>query len=112
MNARNPSVVDAMSFDAGCPGGKAHYIVYFRQGRSGSPGDWTLERTSDGAIVDHGSLEAMLRHVGYDQYPHTRRATWAEDTLRFRPRVWDLTIGPPIHRNVSYRDVARKAIVP
>ncbi len=114
MDRRNPSVPDARTYDASCPEGKAEFIVYFRQGKEGQPSDWILERTSDGGLVAFGTLPVMLDLL--DKYLYSRRATWAEDVLRFRPLVWDMPfiyageVVPPvsIHRTYPPKDPDRK----
>jgi len=95
----NSSVPYARAFDADCPGGKAHYIVFFRQSDEahGRPEcDWVLERTSDGQIMANGTLSEMLALAGPPDYPHTRRATKAEDMLRFRFRIFEMEMGEPL----------------
>jgi hypothetical protein len=106
QDPKNPSVLEAQEFDAACPGGKAHYIVFYKQGQDPRAGHWVLERTSDGAVVEQGSLRIMLELM--TRYPYSRRATWAEDTLRYRPAIFDLpfTYGgkevPPLHMHKTY----------
>lgn len=80
MDPKNPSVPDAREFDAACPGGKAHYIVYHHKGL------WMMERTSDGVALESGGLKEMLALVGTEKYPYSRRSTCSsssERTFRF-----------------------------
>jgi hypothetical protein len=89
---KNPSVLDARELDAlHAP----EFIVFYRQSGEGRPeGDWIMERLSDQAVVESGTLNDMLALIGTDKYSHARRATWAEDTLRYRSRIWDLPYKP------------------
>lgn len=90
MDPRDPSVPDTMEFDAACPGGKAQFIVFYTQKTKVRSSCWILERTSDKAMIDSGTLDAMLALL--DKYPHARRANWAEDALRFRPSIFDVEL--------------------
>jgi hypothetical protein len=111
---KNPSVPFAQAFDQGCPGGKAHFIVYFIQGTPEREEPyWQMERTDDGEAFASGTLEAMLALVGTEAYPHSRRATWAEDMQRFRPRIFDLPAGvfEPVRIRRDYTDQPRRKIV-
>lgn len=74
MDPRNPDVIQAREANS-------EYIVYYAQERGRKR--WNLERVSDKAILASGSLEAMLALLNL--YPNSRRATWAEDTLRYIP---------------------------
>lgn len=115
-NSWNPSVPEAQEFDQACPGGKAHYIVYFKQDTDPTKGHWILEETATGKTTDQGSLRMMMAVARMT--PYARRATWAEDTLRFRPKVFDLkfTYGgkevPPmkLHRVYPPKDPNRKVL--
>lgn len=79
MDPRNPSVPEARDANS-------DYIVYYSQ----TPGQslWHMERVSDKAIMAEGSLEEMLDLL--PQYPNSRRATWAEDMLRYTPLIFTL----------------------
>ena len=90
VDPRDPSVPDTWEFDAACPGGKAHFIVFYRQSSKDRPSCWILERTSDKAMIESGTLDEMLALL--DKYPHARRASWAEDQLRFRPAIFDMEL--------------------
>lgn len=74
MDPRNPDVIQAREANS-------EYIVYYAQERGRKR--WNFERVSDKAILASGSLEAMLALLNL--YPNSRRATWAEDTLRYIP---------------------------
>src|SRR5262245_18670173 len=76
MDPRNPSVLDAREYPT-------DFIVYYSQ--SGKP-EWHLERVADGAILHRGSLEEMLDLL--PRYPNSRRASWAEDMLRWKPSIF------------------------
>jgi hypothetical protein len=85
IDPKNPSVLDARALDADHA---PEFIVFHRQsdvkaGRLTS--DWIMERVSDKAVMEHGPLVAMLALIGTEKYPNSRRSTWAEDTLRYRP---------------------------
>jgi hypothetical protein len=69
----------------------ADYIVFFRAGKGKEPNDWVLERTSDAAILESGTLEEMLALLQRKKYPRARRATHVEDMLRFRARIFELS---------------------
>jgi hypothetical protein len=110
----NSSVPFARDFDAGCPGGKAHFIVYFRQSdeANGRPdSDWIMERTSDKAVMTCGPLEDMLLLCGTPEFPHARRATKSEDMLRFQFRIFGMQMGPPLHIRRDYTNTPRRQIV-
>jgi len=67
----------------------ADYIVFFRQSdakRCRNECDWVLENTETTEIVAHGSLEEMMELS--KTYPNSRRATWAEDTLRYKSGIF------------------------
>lgn len=83
MDPKNPSVLEAR--DAG-----SAYIVYYSQTESAV---WHFERVSDGAILHRGTLEEMLALL--PQYPNSRRATWAEDMLRWKPKTFALEMKFP-----------------
>lgn len=70
---RNPNVLQARELNS-------EYIVYYVGNNAGR---WQLERVFDGKIFGEGSLEAMLALLNL--YPNSRRATWAEDMLRYKP---------------------------
>lgn len=74
MDPRNPDVIQAREANS-------EYIVYYAQERGLKR--WNFERVSDKAIIASGCLEAMLALLNL--YPNSRRATWAEDTLRYVP---------------------------
>ncbi len=111
MDPRNPSVPDAQEFDAQCPGGQPRFIVFHRQATHHRVADWVMERTSDQEVMASGTLDEMLALLGTEEYPHSRRATHAEDMLRYRPRIFDLefqyggkVVGPlNIHRQYPAR---------
>ena len=115
-DSENPSVPEAREFDEACPGGRAHYIVYFRQDKDPTVGHWILEETATGKVVDQGSLRVMLQVM--TRYPHARRATWAEDMLRFRPQFLNLPftyageVVPPLKFSRTYppKDPNRKTL--
>ena len=65
----------------------APYIVFFAGLGPNGDGRWVVER-HDGEVVAEGSLEAMLALVPL--FEGSRRATQAEDMLRFRPEIFDL----------------------
>jgi hypothetical protein len=85
-----PSIPFAREFDAACPGGKAHFIVFYRQSSESQPACWIMERTEDKATMASGDLDDMLALVGTEAYPYSRRATWAEDTLRLKSSIFDM----------------------
>jgi len=72
------------------PRGPSDFIVYYRQGSgvNGNAGVWDIERTYDGEVMASGSLHEMLEMINTDEYPNARRATWAEDMLRWKPGVF------------------------
>lgn len=72
------------------PRAPADFVVYYQQGSGthGSPGVWDLERVSDGKVLESGTLEEMLALIKTDKYPDARRATWAEDMLRWKPGIF------------------------
>lgn len=108
---KNPSVPYAQAFDARCPDGKPAFVVFFRQGAESKPADWVMERTSDGTVLASGSLEDILSLVGTEEYPHSRRATHAEDTLRFKAGVFYVKMEEPLTRRIDYSNVEPKKIV-
>lgn len=61
----------------------SEYVIFFASDKR----HWQLERMSDAAVVAWGTLEAMLALITL--FPNCRRATWAEDTLRYRPNFLD-----------------------
>jgi hypothetical protein len=100
---KNPSVLDARELDAQhkptsfervlkndgdevAVEPEPRFIVFYRQAANAtSKADWVMERTSDGIVMAWGTLEEMLALIGTEKYPHARRATWAEDMLRYKP---------------------------
>lgn len=116
MNPWNPSVPEAQAFDVACPGGKAHFIVYFKQGGDPKVGLWVLEETATGKTIDQGSLRMMMAVARLT--PHARRATSAEDMLRWSPKVLTVPFTyagkevPPmkLHRVYPAKDPNRKVL--
>lgn len=78
MDPRNPSVLEARDANS-------EYIVYYSHLRPVKP-EWHFERVCDGAILHRGTLDEMLALL--PQYPNSRRASWAEDTLRSPPGIF------------------------
>lgn len=74
MDPRNPTVIEAREANS-------EYIVYYSQERGLHR--WNFERVCDKAIIASGSLQSMLALLPL--YLNSRRATWAEDTLRYTP---------------------------
>ena len=71
----------------------ADYIVFMRQAQeaNGHVGDWVIERTADAAVVASGTLDKMMSAIG--TYPNGRRATWAEDCLRYKSALFYTDFG-------------------
>jgi hypothetical protein len=80
MDPRNPSVIEAREANS-------EYIVYNAQERN-CWSRWNFERVSDGAILASGGLQSMLALLKL--FPNSRRASWAEDTLRMKPGIFAL----------------------
>lgn len=76
---KNPSVFFARSHPS-------EYVIFFAPSKR----HWQLERMLDKVIVASGTLEAMLTLLPL--FPNSRRASWAEDMLRFHPSFLDIPV--------------------
>lgn len=72
-----------------CP---VDFIVFYAQGNSSQ---WIVERTSDQQEMARGSLAEMMALVDGPEpkFPKGRRAHWAEDMQRWKPRCFTEAFG-------------------